>query len=127
VTTQSVRASRTRLALLTAVALMGTADVAEFVLTEPSVAFKTSGRAGGTLFGLVVWVLLTMTAGRRWRRPESGRLGLATVGLGALVAVDGVGLALIHVAAGVGGLRPLLGATLGVASLGLAVSARTKP
>jgi hypothetical protein len=115
------------LALLTAVALLGTADVAEFMLTEPSVAFKTSGRAGGTIFGLVLWVLLTLAAGRRWRRPESGGLRVATVGLGTLAAIDGVGLAVIHFAAGVGGLRPLLGATLGVASLGLAASARTRP
>ena len=123
--TSAVRPSRTRLALLTAVAVAGTLDVAEFALTEPAVAFKDSGRAAGTLVGLAVWLLLTGAAGRRWRRPESGlRLGLVTVGLGALAAIDGASLAAIHLAVGVGGWRPLVGGILGVAALGLAITTR---
>jgi hypothetical protein len=125
-TTQTLGRSRTWLALLTAVALAGTADLAEFALTEPAVAFKTAGRAGGTIFTLGVWVLLALAAGRTWRSPENSRLGLATVGLGTLAAIDGVGLAAIHLAAGVAGLRPLLGAALGVGSVALALSARKR-
>jgi hypothetical protein len=125
-TTDVLTVSRTRFALLAAVALLGTADVAEFALSDPAVAFKTPGRASGTLFGIGVWVALTLLAGRRWSRPDTSRLSTATVALGGLAAVDGVGLALIHWAAGVGGMRPLVGAVLGLASLGLAVSARSK-
>lgn len=122
--TTALRPSRTRLALLTAVALAGTLDVAEFALSEPGVAFKDGGRAGGTLLGLAVWLMLTAAAGRRWRRPDSGRLGLATVALGGLAAIDGAGLAAIHLAVGVGGWRPLVGGVLGVAALGLAITTR---
>jgi hypothetical protein len=122
--TTALRPARTRLALLTAVALAGAVDVAAFAAAEPAVAFKDGGRATGTLFGLAVWVLLTGAAGRRWRRPESGRLALATLGLGGLAALDGVGLAAIHMAVGVGGWRPLVGGILGVAALGLAITTR---
>ncbi|MFY9616278.1 MAG: hypothetical protein WAT58_12850 [Candidatus Dormiibacterota bacterium] len=125
-TTDVLRVSRTRLALLTAVAAIGAADVAAFAVTEPSVAFKTSGRAGGTLFGLGIWVALTLVSGTRLRRSDSPRLSTATIGLAGLAAVDGVGLALIHWAAKVGGVRPLLGASLGLAAIGLAVSARSR-
>ncbi len=125
--TEVLRASRIRLALLAAFALLGTADVAEFALAEPSVAFKTPGRATGTLFGLAVWVALTLVAGRGWRRTDGSRaLATATIALGALAAFNGVGLALVHWAARVGGVRPLVGAVLGLASLGLAVSARAR-
>jgi hypothetical protein len=117
------QAPRTRLAVLTAVALAGTLDVATFALVEPSVAFKTAGRAGGTVFALAVWVALTGTAGRRWSRPQSTRLRLATTALAALAAVDGVGLAAVHIAVGAGGIRPVVGAALGLGSLALAVSA----
>jgi hypothetical protein len=127
VTIQTVRqTSRARLALLTVVALIGAADVAQFAAVEPGIAFKTSGRAAGTVFGLAVWAGLTLVAGRRWRGVDNSRLSRAALGLSALAAIDGVGLAVVHIAVKAGGLRPLLGATLGVASLGLAVSARSK-
>jgi hypothetical protein len=124
VTTEVLQVSRARLAALAAVALVGTIDVAEFAITEPAVAFKTTGRAGGTIFGLGVWAGLALVAGSRLRRGDSARLSNAALGLAALAAVDGVGLALIHVAAGVGGFRPLVGAVMGVAAAGLAISAR---
>ncbi len=125
-TTDVLRVSKTKLAALTGVALIGSADVAAFALTEPSVAFKTSGRVGGTLFGLGIWVALTVVAGTRLRLPDSPRLSTATIGLAGLAAVDGVGLAMIHWAAKAGGVRPLLGASLGLAAIGLAVSARSR-
>ncbi len=125
-TTDVLRVSRTRLLALTTVALLGTADVAEFALTEPSVAFKTSGRAAGTLFGLGIWIGLTLVAGSRLRRPDTSRISNATITLAGLAAFDGVGLALVHWAAKVGGVRPLVGAALGLAALGLAVSTRSR-
>jgi peptidoglycan/LPS O-acetylase OafA/YrhL len=124
VTTQVLRVPRARLAALAAVALLGTIDVAEFAATEPSVAFKTPGRASGTLFGLGVWVGLALVSGARLRRPDASHVSTATIGLAGLAAFDGVGLAVVHGVAGVGGLRPLVGAALGVAALGLAVANR---
>lgn len=126
-TIQTVRqTSRARLTLLTVVALAGAADVAEFAAIEPAIAFKTSSRAAGTLFGLAVWILLTVVAGRRWLGPDNSRLSTASLGLAALATIDGVGLAAVHLVVKAGGMRPLLGATLGLASLGLAVSARSR-
>jgi hypothetical protein len=55
---------------------------------------------------------------------DQPRLATASLALGALAALGGVGLAAVHQLAGVGGLRTYLGGLLGVAALGLAVAAR---
>jgi hypothetical protein len=115
---------RTLLAALSAVALLGAADVGAFIATDPGVALKTGGRATGSLAGLAVWILLLGTAGRRLTGGAGPMLTRATLGLGALAAVGGVGLAAIHQLAGVGGLRTFGGGVLGVAALALAVATR---
>jgi hypothetical protein len=120
----SRRASPALLAGLTVAALVGAADTAVFIATDPSTALKTSGRATGSLAGLAVWVLLLAVSGRRWRGPDSRRLATIGLGLAALAALDGVGLAVVHVAAGVGGARTLVGAAAGIAVVALALTTR---
>jgi Na+/H+ antiporter NhaD/arsenite permease-like protein len=68
--------------------------------------------------------LLLAMSSRRWRGPDSRRLATIGLGLAALAALDGVGLAVIHLAAGVGGARTLIGAAAGIVVLALALSAR---
>jgi hypothetical protein len=49
-----------------------------------------------------------------------------TIGLAGLVAAGNVGLTAIHLKAGVGGLRPIVGAVLGVFALALALTSRAE-
>ena len=118
------RVSPALLAGLTAAALVGAADTAAFIATDPGTALKTSGRATGSLAGLAIWVLLLAVSGRRWRGPDSRRLSTIGLGLALLASLDGVGLAAIHMAAGVGGARTLIGAAAGIAVLALALTTR---
>jgi hypothetical protein len=128
--TESVRLEATErtspavLAGLTVAALAGAADTAIFIATNPQTALKTGGRAGGSVAGLAVWVLLLAVSSRRWRGPDGRRLAAIGLLLAALAALDGVGLAAIHLAAGVGGLRTVIGAAAGVVALSLALKAR---
>lgn len=117
-------ARRPVLGALAAVALLGAADVAAFIVASPAVALKNGGRASGSIGGLAVWLLLLGTAGRRFGTDDSDRLAGATLALAALAAAGGVGLAVVHQIAGVGGWRTIGGAVAGIAALGLAVAAR---
>jgi hypothetical protein len=109
---------------MTAAAAIGALDTGVFIATDPQTALKTPGRAAGSLAGLAVWALLLALSTRRWRGPDSHRLATTGLVLAGLAALDGVGLALIHTAAGVGGARTLIGGGAGVAVLGLAVATR---
>lgn len=120
----STRSAASRLALLTAVAAIGALDAGVFIATDPQTALKTSGRATGSLAGLAVWVLLLAVSARRWGGADSSRLATTGLALAGLAALDGVGLAVIHTAAGVGGARTLIGGAAGLAVLGLAVATR---
>src|SRR5258708_39392010 len=117
--------SRALLAYLAAASVLGAADTAVFIATDPQTALKTGGRATGSLAGLAVWLLLLAVSGRRLAGGDSSRLATVGLGLAALAALDGVGLAVIHVVAGVGGLRIMVGAGAGIAVLALAVMARS--
>jgi hypothetical protein len=115
---------RPRLTALAAVAALGAADVGVFIATDPATALKSGGRAGGSIGGLGVWVLLLAVSGSRLVRDDRPALSNATLGLGVLAALGGVGLAVVHQLAGVGGLRSLGGGLLGGAALGLALAVR---
>ena len=117
---------RPLLGALALVALVGAADVGAFIATDPSVALKTGGRASGSIGGLAVWLLLVAVSGRRFAADDGRALVQATLLLGALAAVGGVGLAVIHQLAGVGGWRTIGGGVLGVAALGLALASRER-
>ena len=117
---------RPLLVALTVVALAGATDVGVFIATNPAVALKSGGRASGSIAGLVTWLLLASVAGRRVAADDRRVLVQATLVLGALAALGGVGLAVIHQLAGVGGLRTIAGGALGVGALALAVAARQR-
>jgi hypothetical protein len=123
--TSIVRAStKTALAALIGVSLAGTADVAEFLATRLSMFTDAPGRAAGSVVGLALWAALLGIASTRYARGERSGTSTATIGLAALVAAGNVGLTAIHLKAGVGGVRPLIGGVLGVLALILAVASR---
>jgi peptidoglycan/LPS O-acetylase OafA/YrhL len=123
VTAIARRSARGALVALIGVSLAGTADVAQFIGTRTSMFTDVPGRAAGSVVGLVAWAaLLGVAAGRyavgdrRWSR-------VATIGLAGMVAAGSVGLTAIHLKAGVGGARPIVGGVLGVLALILALAA----
>ena len=109
---------------LIGVSLAGTADVMEFLLTRASMFTEAPGRAAGSVVGLGLWVALLGVASGRYLRGERRGLRAATLGLAGLVAAGNVGLAAIHLKAGIGGLRPAVGGVLGIAALLLALASR---
>lgn len=117
-------ARRPLLSALAVVALLGAADVGAFIATSPAVALKNGSRAGGSIGGLVVWLLLLGVSTRRIATNDRPGLAPATIVLGGLAAFGGVGLAVIHQLAGVGGIRTIAGGVLGVTAVGLAIAAR---
>ena len=114
------RSARTALVTLIGVSLAGTADVAEFLATRSTMFTDAPGRAAGSVVGLVAWVALLGVATMRYARGERSGARAATLGLAGLVATGNVGLAAVHLKAGVGGVRPIVGGVLGVLALLLA-------
>lgn len=111
-----------------AVSLAGSADVGQFLATRTAMFTDAPGRAAGSVLGLLLWLALFGVASTRyldgdrfWRRPT-------TLALAGLVASGNVGLTLIHLKAGIGGWRPMLGGGLGIAALLLALASwRPRP
>lgn len=118
------RRSNGLLIALIGVSFAGTADVAEFLVTRAAMFTDAPGRAVGSAVGLALWLALLGVATLRYARGERPGSRAATVGLASLVAAGNVGLTAIHLKAGVGGLRPIVGAVLGVFALGLALISR---
>jgi hypothetical protein len=116
--------TRTALVGLMVVSLAGSADVGEFLATRTVMFIDAPGRAAGSVLGLLFWLALLGIAVARYFGRETRWSSGATVGLAAVVAVGNVGLGLIHLKAGIGGSRPMLGAGLGVAAIILAVASR---
>ena len=119
-TTVARRSARGALIALIGVSLAGSADVAEFLATRSVMFTDAPGRAAGSVIGLIAWVALLGMATVRYARGERRGARAATLGLAGLVAAGNVGLTAIHVKAGVGGLRPIVGGVLGVFALALA-------
>jgi len=107
---------------LIGVSLAGTADVAEFLATRSAMFVDAPSRAAGSVVGLVVWAALLGVATIRYSRGERRGVRVATVGLAGLVAAGNVGLTAIHLKAGVGGMRPIVGGVLGVLALMIALA-----
>jgi len=120
VTTVARRSARGALIALIGVSLAGSADVAEFLATRSVMFTDAPGRAAGSVIGLLAWVALLGVATLRYAGGERRGARAATLGLAGLVAAGNVGLTAIHAKAGVGGLRPIVGAVLGVLALALA-------
>ena len=124
-TTTVLGSSKTSLLGLIGVSLAGTADVAEFLATRLSMFTDAPGRAAGSVVGLAFWAALLGVATARYTRGEH-QMGRVTVWLAALVAAGNVGLTAIHLKAGVGGWRPMLGGVLGILALLLAIASRSQ-
>ena len=122
-TTSIATPAKAALAALVAVSLAGTADVAEFLATRTTMFTDAPGRAAGSVVGLAVWAALLGTATVRYTRGD-GRLSKPAIWLAGLVAVGNVGLTAIHLKAGVGGWRPMVGGVLGILALILAFASR---
>jgi hypothetical protein len=116
------QSARSSLLVLIGVALAGTADVAEFLFTRTAMFTDAPGRAAGSVIGLVAWAALLGAATLRYTRGERRPTRAATLGLAGLVAAGNVGLAAVHLKAGVGGVRPLVGGVLGIFALILALA-----
>jgi hypothetical protein len=113
----SPRCSRLRGTLLSGVALLGAADVAQLMITSPGLMASSPVRAGGSALGLVLFLLLAGLGAVGALRPggRALRRGLAT-----LLVAGSVALVLVHLAAHAGGLRPASMALLAVLGLVLA-------
>src|ERR1700732_5360675 len=109
---------------LIGVSLAGAADVAEFLVTRTAMFTEAPSRAAGSLVGLALWMGVLGGLARRCLRGQRLGFRTATLGLAGLVAAGNVGLAAIHLKAGIGGLRPAVGGVLGILALVLAVGTR---
>ncbi|HXN01468.1 MAG TPA: hypothetical protein VN973_06220 [Candidatus Dormibacteraeota bacterium] len=116
------QSARAALAALIGVSLAGTADVAEFLATRSTMFTDAPGRAAGSVVGLVAWAALLGMATLRYARGERRGWRATTIGLAGLVAAGNVGLTAIHLKAGVGGVRLIVGGVLGVLALVLALA-----
>jgi hypothetical protein len=112
--------AKAALVALIGVSLAGTADVAEFLATRSAMFTVAPSRAAGSVVGLVAWASLLGLAALRYTRGERRGARTATLGIAGLVAAGNLGLTAIHVKAGVGGVRPILGGVLGLLALVLA-------
>src|SRR5947209_15427360 len=127
VTTLARRSAKGVLVALMGVSLAGTIDVAEFLATRGAMFTDAPGRAAGSVVGLLAWAALLGVATLRYARGERRGARAATIGLAGLVAAGNVGLTAIHLKAGVGGLRPIVGGALGVFALALAFASAAPP
>ena len=121
-TTLARGSAKGALIALIGVSLAGTADVAEFVATRSAMFTDAPGRAAGSVVGLIAWAALLAVATMRYARGERRGVRAATVGLAGLVAAGNVGLTAIHLKAGVGGLRPIVGGVLGILAIMIALA-----
>jgi len=122
-TTVAGRSARGALVALIGVSLAGTADAAQFLATRSAMFTDAPGRAAGSVVGLAAWAALLAVATLRYAQGERRVTRGATLGLAGLVAVGSVILTAIHLKAGVGGVRPIVGGVLGVLALILALAA----
>jgi hypothetical protein len=120
VTTLARHSAKGVLLTLIGVSLAGTADVAEFLATRGAMFTDAPGRAAGSVVGLAAWAALLGVVSLRYARGEGRGARAATLGLAGLVAAGNVGLTAIHLKAGVGGMRPIIGGLLGILALVLA-------
>jgi hypothetical protein len=118
--------TKAALMALIAVAAAGTADVGEFLATRTAMFTDAPGRAAGSVVGLALWATLLAVTTARFTRGERPGARSATLGLAGLVAVGNVGLAAVHLKAGVGGFRPVVGGVLGILALILALVSRDR-
>jgi hypothetical protein len=103
---------------LTAIAVLGAADVALFLWSRRRTIFTNSpSRAAGAAAGLCLWSAMGISSGISASRPRARGWRRATVGLGLLCGVGNLALFAVHMRLGKGGVRSIPGAGLGLATL----------
>lgn len=99
-------------------ALLGTADVASFVISRRQVLFgEARGRGRGSLLGLALWSGLAVVAMARLRAPARPGLQRAARVLSLACGVGNLALAGVHLKVRRGQRRAVFGAALGVAAI----------
>jgi large exoprotein involved in heme utilization and adhesion len=111
---------------LVGLGVVGSVDIAQFVATNQGMFSTAPGRAAGSVAGLVLWIALTAAVALAAAGVRAGAALRISLWLAWLLAIGSVGLAVIHAAAHVGGLRPGLGAVLAVLELILIVGVRSR-
>jgi hypothetical protein len=111
---------------LVGLGVLGTVDIAQFVATNQGMFTNAPERAAGSVAGLVLWLALTLVLALTAAGVRAWLALRVALWLAWLVAIGSVGLAAIHAAAHVGGLRPGLGAVLAVLELILVVAVRSR-
>ncbi len=112
-------AARVRLGLvgLGLVGVLGSVDVAQFLVGNPSMFVHSPGRTLGSVLGLVLWLVLLGVALWAIFSSRRGLLLSASVWLAGLLTIGSLLLVVVHAAARVGGLRPAAGALLALLAL----------
>ena len=104
--------------LLTIVAAAGALDVASFLATRRQEIFRAStGRAAGSVAGLLLWSSLAGTSLGERVRPNDRALRSSTSLLAVICGLGNLALMGVHLKVRKGQRRALLGGVLGLAAL----------
>ncbi len=96
---------------LLVICAVGSADIAQFLVGGWASLAPDPGRLGGSILGLALWVL---------RKGAVRGIRVGMVCLAVVLALGSVALVPIHLAAGGGGGRAVVGALLALVALALA-------
>lgn len=103
---------------LTALALLGAADVASFLALRRREIFAASpARARGSVASLAIWLAVAATSSMATRRPAGKRIRVASAALALLCGLGNVALLAVHLRIRKGRRRSLPGGILGAAVL----------
>ena len=105
---------------LAAVALLGAANVGQFIISSPALMAGSPGRAAGSYLGEALFGALAGLGIATARGAANPLLPTLMRGLSVLIALGSVLLLVVHAAAHVGGLRPASVAVLALAALAVA-------
>lgn len=107
--------------VLAAVALLGAANVGQFIISSPALMAGSPSRAAGSYLGGVLFCALAGLGIAAAVGGANHLLPALTRGLAVLLAMGSVFLVAVHAAAHVGALRPASVALLALAALGVAL------
>lgn len=105
---------------LLVVCAVGSADIAQFLVGGWASLAPHPSRLGGSILGLALWLLLMFGALLGLRNGALRGIRVGMVCLAAVLALGSVALVPIHLAAGAGGGRAVVGALLALVALALA-------
>jgi len=105
---------------LAGAALLGAANVGQFIASSPALMTSSASRAAGSYLGAAMFAALAGLGVGAALGVANRVLAALTRGLAVLLALGSVFLVAVHAAARVGGLRPASVAVLALVALGLA-------